>query len=82
MREGVTHLRIEGKGEKIRFIPLAIEAQRLIAAYLDKAGHKDNLDAPLFRPVKTNVTGTLHKPLDPASVYQAVVKHYRTVRSF
>ena len=76
MREGVTHLRIEGKGEKIRFLPMAIEASRLIDAYLEAAGHKEELDSPLFRPVKNNVTGILNKPLDPASVYQAIVKPY------
>jgi integrase/recombinase XerD len=76
MREGVMHLRIEGKGEKIRFLPLAIEASRLIDGYLEAAGHKGELDTPLFRPVKNNVTGTLKKSLDPASVYQAIVKHY------
>ena len=33
-REGVLHLRIEGKGDKIRFVPVAAKAARLIQEYL------------------------------------------------
>jgi integrase/recombinase XerD len=71
-RQGVWHLRIEGKREKIRYIPLAIAAQRLITAYLDAAKHKDDTDGPLFRPVKNNVGKTLAKPLHKSSVWDMV----------
>jgi integrase/recombinase XerD len=33
-REGILHFRIEGRGDKVRFIPVAPEAQRLIHGYL------------------------------------------------
>ena len=75
-REGVLHLRIEGKGDKIRFVPVAAKAARLVKEYLEVAGHGDDLQGPLFRPVKNNSTGTLAKPLNPASVYQDVVRRY------
>ena len=75
-REGVLHLRIEGKGDKIRFVPVAAKAARLVKEYLEVAGHGDDLQGPLFRPVKNNSTGTLNKPLNPASVYQEVVRRY------
>ncbi len=75
-REGVLHLRIEGKGDKIRFVPVAAKAARLIQEYLEAAGHGDDLGGPLFRPVKNNSTGTLAKPLNPASVYQEIVRRY------
>ncbi len=75
-REGVLHLRIEGKGDKIRFVPVAAKAARLVKEYLEAAGHGDDLQGPLFRPVKNNSTGTLNKPLNPASVYQEVVRRY------
>ena len=71
-RQGVWHLRIEGKREKIRYIPLAIAAQRLITAYLAAAEHGDEIDGPLFRPVKNNTTRTLAKPLHKASVWEMV----------
>src|SRR5262245_66309385 len=51
-REGVLHFRVHGKGDKIRYIPVGLKAQRLITEYLDEAKHKEDLDGPLFRPVK------------------------------
>src|SRR5262245_34260507 len=75
-REGVPHVRVEGKGDKVRYLPLAVLAQRLITAYLGAAGHAGELHGPLFRPVKNNRTRTLAKPLHPASVYHSIVKRY------
>ena len=75
-REGVTHLRVEGKGDKVRYLPLHVLAQRLITAYLEACGHAGELHGPLFRPVKNNRTKTLAKPLHPASVYHNIVKRY------
>ena len=75
-REGVIHLRVDGKGSKIRFLPLAPLAARCIAAYLERAGHGDDRTGPLFRPVRNNATGTLNKPLNPASIYQDIVRYY------
>ena len=75
-REGVPHLRVEGKGDKVRYLPLAILAQRLITTYLKEAGHTEDLKGPLFRPVKNNRTRTLAKPLHPVSVYLDIVRRY------
>ena len=75
-REGVLHLRIHGKGSKIRFVPLHPMAQRLIEDYLIEAGHKDDLKGPLFRPVRNNRTGELNRPLNPNSVYRNILRKY------
>ncbi len=75
-REGVMHFRVDGKGEKVRFIPVAPKALRMIRDYLEASGHGDDLGGPLFRPVKNNTTGNLRKSLHPASVYESVVLHY------
>ena len=75
-REGVKHLRIHGKGGKVRYAPLHPKAIRLIEDYLDDAEHGDDLKGPLFRPVRNNRTGELNKPLHPLSVYKSIVKHY------
>jgi integrase len=75
-REGVPHVRVEGKGDKVRYLPLAVVAQRLITAYLKTAGHAEDLKGALFRPVKNNRTKTLAKPLHPVSVYQDIVRRY------
>jgi integrase/recombinase XerD len=75
-RSGVTHLRVHGKGGKIRFIPAHPGAQQRISEYLDAAGHGQDFDGPLFRPVKNPRTSELRKRLTPAAIYHRVVKHY------
>lgn len=77
-RDGLMHFRIEGKGEKIRFIATHPLAQRLIPDYLKAAGHEEDLEGPLFRPVKNNATKVLRKPLHPKTVYQDIVRRYGT----
>jgi integrase/recombinase XerD len=75
-RQGVPHFRVKGKRDKIRFIPAHAGAQRLIERYLHLAGHKDDLDGPLFRPVKNNRTEEkLDRPLDPRSIYTIVTTY-------
>jgi integrase/recombinase XerD len=75
-REGVVHFRIKGKREKIRFLPVNAAAQRTIEDYLALAGHRDDVDGALFRPVKNNRTGRLDRHLDPASIYRNIVRKY------
>jgi integrase/recombinase XerD len=82
-RQGVMHFRIEGKRDKIRFVPVHPTAQRLIAEYLEMAkqakhggGREPDPESPLFRPVKNNRTGTLQKHLDTGSVYRNIVRKY------
>jgi hypothetical protein len=62
-RDGVLQFRLEGKGEKVRYVPVGMKALRLITEYLEVAGHKEDLEGPLFRPVQNRVTGELNKPL-------------------
>jgi len=64
------------KGKKVRFVAVGPLAQRLIEDYLDAAGHRADIEGPLFRPVKNNSTGTLAKPLNPQSLYESIVLHY------
>ena len=75
-RSGIMQLHVEGKGDKVRYVPVAIEAQRLIAEYLELAGHGEDKPGPLFRPVKNNSGNTLRKPLNTASVYREIVQRY------
>ena len=77
-RQGVPHLRIHGKGDKIRFIPISAHAIRLIDDYLLKDGRIEERTGALFRPVRNNATGTLNKPLHPWSLW-ALIRHYGEV---
>jgi integrase/recombinase XerD len=74
-RRGVKHLRVHGKRDKIRFVPAHAGTLERIADYLEMAKHGDNIDWPLFRPVR-NQAGTLEKPLTGSAVYHCIVKKY------
>ena len=58
-REGVLHFRVHGKGDKTRYIPVGLKAQRLITEYLDATKHKEDLDGALFRPWTEDGLGLL-----------------------
>jgi site-specific recombinase XerD len=80
-RQGVMHLRIKGKRDKIRFVPVHPMALRLIGEYLEAGKHggavsHESLDSPFFRPVTNNRTETLDKHLDPGSIYRNIVMKY------
>ncbi len=49
---------------------------RDLVAYLALAGHAAATAGTVFRPVTNNRTGNLDRPLDPASVYQNIVRKY------
>jgi integrase/recombinase XerD len=58
-RRGVPHLRVSGKGGKMRYLPLHPATSGLIHEYLEAAGHGVDEAGPLFRPIKNNRTGRL-----------------------
>jgi len=71
-RRGVPHLNVSGKGEKTRYLPLHPGTNELIHDYLDAAGHGDDENGALFRPIRNNRTGRLDKALTPDGVYRLV----------
>jgi len=75
-RRGVKHLRVHGKGKKLRHIPLHPGSQERIAEYLESAGHAHLASSPLFRPVRNNRNGgRLDTALTADGVYQ-LIKFY------
>lgn len=73
-RRGVRHLRVLGKGSKVRYVPLHPAAAGDIAAYLETAGHDDDKAAPLFQPVSNNARGT-GRSITPDGVYKVLAKY-------
>ena len=74
-RRGVRCLRVYGKGEKLRYVPLHPASVDRITGYLEAAGHDVAPSAPLFKPVRNNRGGTTENALSPAGVYQ-ILKFY------
>ena len=71
-RRGVPHLKVAGKGEKTRYLPLHPGTNTLIHEYLEASGHGNDDNGALFRPVKNNTTHTLEGALTPDGVYKLV----------
>jgi integrase/recombinase XerD len=80
-RRGVPHLRVSGKGDKTRYLPLHPGTNALIHDYLEAAGHGQDQNGPLFRPVKNNRGKTLTNALTPNGVY-AIVRAYSAELGF
>lgn len=75
-RRGVPYLQIHGKGGKVRYIPAHTQATDRITDYLEAAGHKEDHEGPMFRPVKNPRLGKTDKSLNPYAVYARIVKKY------
>ena len=75
-RRGVPHLRVQGKGGKLRYLPAHPHSLRLVAEYLAASGHGGEADGPLFRRVRPPRAGALPAALTPGGVYSEVVVHY------
>ena len=52
--QSVLHLRVHGKGGKLRYLPLYPEATHAIDQYLAQASHCGEVKGALFRPVSSN----------------------------
>lgn len=74
-RRGVVHFCVQGKGGKIRFVPVHPHSSQRVSEYLERSGHGDDPDNALFRPVK-NSAGGLEQALTGHGVYKDVVKKY------
>lgn len=69
-RRGVAHLRIHGKGDKWRYVPLHPGTARLIYTYLRAAGHGGDAHGALFRPMKNNRQADRRAAITPDGVYK------------
>jgi integrase/recombinase XerD len=70
LRRGVPHLRIHGKGGKIRHVHPGTQA--LVTDYLEASGHTRGA---LFRPIRNNRTGQLDKALSADAIYKLVRRY-------
>lgn len=56
-RRGIKHLRVHGKGSKIRFLPLHPVAAERIYAYLEQDRERTAMPCPLFRSLRGTTVG-------------------------
>jgi integrase/recombinase XerD len=74
-RGGVRHLRVSGKGEKTRYVPLHGIARDLIEDYLKQAGHGADANGALFRPLRNSQAGGRENAITSDGVYKLVRKY-------
>ena len=78
-RRGVPHLRVHGKGNKVRHIPLHPGTQELLTDYLEASGHAHDKADALFRPIRNNRTGELDRTLSGDGIYKLVRGYARKI---
>jgi site-specific recombinase XerD len=75
LRRGVPHLRVHGKGGKMRYLPLHPGTAELLQIYMEALGHSGTSSSPLFRPVRNNTNGKTDTAMTTDGVYK-LVRHY------
>ncbi|MGZ3695688.1 MAG: tyrosine-type recombinase/integrase [Bdellovibrionota bacterium] len=71
----VLTIRIPGKGDKERILPLPIKMQPILLRYLDSRNLDVGDDIFLFSPVRNNITKVKTKAIDSQSIYYIVKKY-------
>jgi integrase/recombinase XerD len=76
-RQGVPHLRVLGKGSKVRYVPAHPLALERIHDYLGAAGHGGDAEGPLFQPLKNPAgRGKTDRPLTHGAIYHQVLRKH------
>jgi site-specific recombinase XerD len=78
-RRGVAHLKVHGKGDKTRYVPLHPATAALIHDYLEAAGHGEDENGALFRPLRNNTTGKLDGAITPDAIYKLVRAYSKAI---
>lgn len=74
---GVLHIVVQGKGGKIRYIPIQAQTLRLIKKYTKEAGHAEDQNGALFRAIDphTKLSARNTKGLSTNAIYVIVTKY-------
>lgn len=71
-RRGVLHMKVTGKGGKVRYLPIHPVVSGLIHDYLEEAGHEVDESGPLFRSLSNNRSMSKTVGITPGAIYQIV----------
>ena len=69
-------MRVWGKGDKVRYLPIHPHTLQLVRDYLEAAGHKGQSCYWLFQSVSHHHAHNPNSGLTPGAVYSEVVKKY------
>ncbi|MGE3262828.1 MAG: tyrosine-type recombinase/integrase [Bacteriovoracia bacterium] len=71
----VLTVRVPGKGDKERILPLPLKMQPILLRYLERRQLAVGDEQYLFSPVRNNITGVKSKSIDAQSIYYIVKKY-------
>jgi site-specific recombinase XerD len=77
-RRGVKHLRIHGKRDKIRYVPVHPGTIERLSNYLTAAGHAGDHDGPLFRSIRKDGK-TSNRALNGSAIYHQIIRKYALI---
>jgi integrase len=73
---GYDSLRVIRKGGRRDALAINPQTATRLRAYLERAGHADDIDGPLFRPLRQNgKQSQARRPMDPDAIDRVVRKH-------
>ncbi len=72
---GIMHFRVHRKGGKVENIEAHPATVSLIETYLGHAGHREDRNGPLFRPVNRGKSKSTQKSISVQAVYKMVKKY-------
>ncbi len=75
--KSILTVRVQGKGDKERMLPIPEKLESLLLQYLESERIKIGEEKYLFRPVRNNITKTKDKPIDTQAIYYIVQKYAR-----
>jgi site-specific recombinase XerD len=79
-RRGVQHLRVHGKGGKLRYVPLHPATAGLLDEYLQAAGHAGSAQAPIFQPVRDGRREDAGRAITADGVYKVLRSYAATAK--
>jgi integrase/recombinase XerD len=80
MRRGVAHLKVLGKGGKIRYLPLHPATAEHIDAYLQNTTHRADPSGALFRPTQKTVNQNTDAGITADGVYRMLKRYAAAVK--
>ncbi len=79
-RRGVGHLRVHGKGGKLRYIPLHPGTAESIELYLQAAGHATEVQGGLFRPLRSKRDSDGRAAITADGVYKILAGYAASIK--